>query len=62
MTDRLLTAEELAERFGMTKGYVYKLCREHRIPHLRLGRTVRFRAEAIDEWIREQEMANGRPR
>ena len=36
-----------------------QLAREGRVPHLRLGRTLRFRAEAIDEWLREQERGHG---
>jgi excisionase family DNA binding protein len=52
---RLLTAQEVAELIGMRTDYVYQLAREERIPHLRYGRTLRFRAEAIEEWIRESE-------
>lgn len=52
---RLLTAEEVAEIIGMTKEYVWALCRRDEIPHRRFGKTLRFRAEAIDEWIRAYE-------
>jgi excisionase family DNA binding protein len=40
----------------------YALAREDRIPHLRFGRTLRFRAEAIDQWLQEQEQTNGNRR
>jgi excisionase family DNA binding protein len=40
--------------------FVYKLAREGRIPHLRLGRSVRFRGEALQRWIEQEEAANGR--
>jgi hypothetical protein len=30
-----------------------------RIPHLRFGRTYRFRAEAIERWLKEEERGNG---
>lgn len=49
--DRLLTAEEVAEIIGMRVDYVYALSRRGQIPHLRFGRTLRFRAQAIDAWL-----------
>jgi excisionase family DNA binding protein len=51
----LLNAEQVAERIGMTTDFVYRLAREKRIPHLKFGRTLRFRAEAIEDWIEKQE-------
>ena len=48
---RLLTAEEVAEMIGMTTDYVYALSRRDNIPHLRFGRTLSYRPEAIDDWI-----------
>jgi excisionase family DNA binding protein len=58
--DRLLTAPEVAGRLRLATHSVYALVRRDEIPHLRLGRTVRFRPEAVDEWLREQERGNGR--
>lgn len=54
-TDRLLTAEEVAEILGMRVDYIYALSRRGQIPHLRFGRTLRYRAEAIDAWLRAAE-------
>jgi excisionase family DNA binding protein len=48
---RLLTAEDVAEIIGMRVDYVYALSRRGQIPHLRFGRTLRFRAEAIEAWL-----------
>jgi excisionase family DNA binding protein len=62
MADRLLRVEDVAELVGMRTDFIYKLAREGRIPHLRFGRTLRFRAEAIDQWLREQEQTNGNRR
>jgi excisionase family DNA binding protein len=59
MADRLLTAPEVAERLQLTTDFVYRLCRERQIPHLRIGRTIRFRTDSIERWTQEQE-ANGR--
>jgi excisionase family DNA binding protein len=41
--DRLLTAEEIAERLGMKTQWVWAQARGGRIPHVRLGRYRRFR-------------------
>lgn len=50
-TGRLLTADEVAEIIGMRVDYVYALSRRGQIPHLRFGRTLRFRAAAIEAWL-----------
>ncbi len=55
MSDRLLNAAEVSEILGMTKDYVYSLCRQDKIPHLRFGKTIRFRAGAIDDWLSRSE-------
>lgn len=54
-TRRLLSAEEVAEIIGMRVDYVYALSRSGQIPHLRFGRTLRFRSEAIEAWLRAAE-------
>ena len=59
MADQLLRADDVAERLQLRVDHIYKLARERQIPHLRFGRTLRFRAEAIDQWLRDQEQTNG---
>ena len=51
MKPRLLTAEEVSEILRVEKSWVYAATRENQIPHLRLGRYVRFSEEAIEEWM-----------
>jgi excisionase family DNA binding protein len=53
--DRLLTAEEIAERLGMRTDWVWAQARAGRIPHVRLGRYRRFRESAIEAWVSELE-------
>lgn len=53
--DRLLTADELAERLGMKTEWVWAQARAGTIPHVRLGRYRRFRESAVEEWLRELE-------
>lgn len=53
--NKLLTANEVAERLGVTPGWVWAQARAGLIPHVQLGRYRRFREEALDEWLRELE-------
>lgn len=55
MTGRLLTAEEVADRLGVSRSWVYAAVRSGEIPHLKLGRYVRFRPETIDAWLADIE-------
>lgn len=48
----LLTAEQLAERFQVPKSHVWRLARDGALPSVRLGRYVRFRLDAIEEFER----------
>jgi excisionase family DNA binding protein len=52
---RLLDAGDVAGMLGMRVDYIYALARRDEIPHLRFGRTLRFRSEAIEEWLRGAE-------
>ena len=54
MNDRLLTVRELAEYVRVNPFTVYRWVEQNRIPHLRVGRTLRFRLEDIDEFMRER--------
>jgi excisionase family DNA binding protein len=56
---RLLTAAEVADRLSVTPGWVYAATRANRLPHVRLGRYVRFRADTIDRWLAELEGNGG---
>jgi excisionase family DNA binding protein len=56
--DRLLTAEEVAGRLGVSVDWVWAQARAGRIPHVRLGRYRRFRESSIDDWIHGLEAAS----
>ena len=47
-----ITAQMLAEAFGLSKARVYALAREGVIPSVRIGRAVRFDAQQLEEFIR----------
>jgi excisionase family DNA binding protein len=53
MTDRLLTAKQVADLLAVPESWVREATREGRIPHLRLGRYRRYQPAAIDAWLAE---------
>ncbi len=49
--ETLLTADEVASLLRVTRGWVYAETRARRIPHVRLGRYVRYRRSAVEAWV-----------
>ena len=52
----LLTAQDVAALLGVPPSWVYNASRAGRIPTVRLGRYYRYRREAIEAWLAEQEV------
>ncbi len=57
--DKLLTADEVADLIRVTRAWVYAETRRNAIPHLRLGRYVRYRRSAIEAWMQAVERGPG---
>jgi len=55
MSDRLLTAAEVAAFLAVKESWVREATRDGRLPHLRLGRYRRYRREDIERWLSEQQ-------
>jgi len=53
--DRLLTASDVAELLAVPERWVREHTRGGLIPHVRLGRYVRYRHDAVVGWINEHE-------
>jgi excisionase family DNA binding protein len=51
---RLLTVDDVADRLGVTKDWVWAQARAGRIPHVQLGRYRR--EEALEKWLDELEL------
>jgi excisionase family DNA binding protein len=58
--DRLLTARDVADMLAVSERWVREHTRGGFIPHIRLGRNVRYRREAVLSWIDEQERVGAR--
>jgi excisionase family DNA binding protein len=60
----LLSAEEMAEYFGVKTTTVYRWCREGRIPCLKIGKHWRARRKDLADFLQEAKESEGarRPR
>jgi excisionase family DNA binding protein len=47
----LCDIDRLAKYLGVTRHYMYRLTREHRIRYQRIGRELRFGAEDVLAWL-----------
>jgi excisionase family DNA binding protein len=54
MSERLLTAKEVAQLLAVPESWVREATRENRLPYLALGRYRRYERAAIDAWLTEQ--------
>jgi excisionase family DNA binding protein len=52
--ERLLDTAEIAEQLGMSVSTIRKWVHFGFIPHIKLGRAVRFREKDIETWIEER--------
>lgn len=54
MTEEYIKPSEIAKRFGVTRGAVYKWIREGRLPSVRFGENaVRVPRSAVEEFERQ---------
>jgi excisionase family DNA binding protein len=54
MSERLLTAAEVAELLAVPVSWVREGTRAGRLPHLALGRYRRYSRPAIEAWLEDQ--------
>jgi excisionase family DNA binding protein len=54
-SDALIDARGAAELLGVPSTWILAEARCNRVPHVRLGRYVRFRREALLRWVLELE-------
>lgn len=58
--DKLLNIDEISDLLGVKPSTVRKWVHLGFIPHVKLGRAVRFEKKTIEEWVSEQSR-EGRP-
>lgn len=50
-TEKLLTINQLAEATGLPASWWYSRTATGRVPHLKLGRYVRFKLADVQRWL-----------
>ena len=55
--NRLLTPQQIADYLGVKTSTIYQWTHQGFIPHVKLGRFVRFREKTVMEWIGKRENA-----
>ena len=54
LLEGFLTKEDLARRLAVSQGFINKMMSEEGLPHLKLGRAVRFRLDEVALWLLER--------
>jgi len=54
--DKLLTIDELAEVLSAKKSTIYQWVHLGLIPHVKVGRLLRFREEDIEKWLASRQV------
>lgn len=62
MTGPLLDAAGAAELLSVPKTWLLTEARADRVPHVRLGKYVRFDADELTEWVETTRRRGPRPR
>jgi len=52
----LVTKKQLAQQLALSSSYISKLMCEEGLPHLKIGRAVRFRPKEVVEWLEKRKM------
>ena len=52
--ERLLDVNKCAEILSLSPSTIYALVHQQRIPHVKLGRSLRFRPVDIEKWVKNQ--------
>lgn len=51
---RLLTIKEAAQYTSLSVHTLYTMVSQRRVPHVKVGRLVKFDLEMLDRWIKQQ--------
>jgi len=57
LNEPLLTAAEAAKLLAVRVSWVYEATRDGRLPHIHVGRHIRFLRSDLEAWVAEQRVA-----
>lgn len=55
----LLRSSEMAKRLSISERHLHRMTVERGLPCIRIGQSVRYRVEAVNEWLLEAESTDG---
>ena len=58
--DRLLTFKEAMDLLNVGRQFLWQQCNAGKVPHLRLGRLIRFRRSSLLTWLADAEKREAR--
>lgn len=61
LTEPLLNADEAAQLLHVPRSTLYELVRSRRLPHVRVGRGLRFTRHDLARWVEANTYPPGRP-
>ena len=47
----VLTLEQVAEKLQLSPAWLYRKCKSGVLPHIRIGKVIRFREKDLDDWL-----------
>lgn len=50
----LLTLDQICERLKVKRSFIYDLTSRRQIPHIKVGRLLRFDPDEINSWLQSQ--------
>jgi len=53
--EKLLTPQEIADILGVQPSTIYQWTHQGYIPHVKLGKFVRFKAKDVEKWVERKE-------
>lgn len=57
INEPLMNPEQAAEFLGVTVGTLYTHCQQNTLPHLKVGKLLRFRPSSLAAWVAANETA-----
>lgn len=54
-SDQFKTVDDVARKFNVPKSWIYVAVASGKLPHVRIGKYVRFRPDDIESYLRSQQ-------
>ena len=58
LVNRIMNCKQVAEMLDVSLPTLRKAVREQGLPCVKIGSNIRFRLEAVEAWMRQQEESN----